>query len=726
MNQTLNLDLDLLNAAQREAVTMSDGHALVLAGAGSGKTRVLTHRIAYLLQYHHVSPFEILAVTFTNKAAGEMRTRIEAMIGGRVGGMWIGTFHGIAHRLLRKHYKSVNLPENFQIIDSDDQYRLVRRILKSLNLAESHWPPKQAQWFINKQKDSGLRASMLSTQDRYSETMQRIYLAYEETCLRGGLVDFAELLLCVHELWKQNPEILQHYQQRFKYVLVDEFQDTNTVQFEWLKNLIGDHNYIMAVGDDDQSIYGWRGAKIENIQYFQKQFPNCKIIRLEQNYRSTGNILRAANALIDNNFGRLGKNLWTSHGDGEKLSVYAGFNETDEARFIVDRISEFVDAGHSYNDIAILYRSNAQSRILEEIFLQRGIAYQVYGGLRFFERAEIKDVLAYLRLIVARNDDAAFERVVNMPARGIGEKTLTSIRLYARSEQQSLWQSAKILTENKKFSARALNAVEGFLSLINDLDEQTEELNLAELIENVIDTSGLTSHFSLDKTEKGLTRVENLAEIVSAASQFEHYITEEEEELDLSPLMVFLTHAALEAGERQSNKKQERVQLMTLHSAKGLEFPFVIIAGLEEGLFPHSMSFEDPGRLEEERRLCYVGITRAEQKVLLTYAESRRLRGQETYNRPSRFLREIPNNLLQEVRLKSEISRPLSSVKPNSRIIDNSAPFRLGQRVRHAKFGEGVVLQLEGNGNHAQVQVKFSDNGTKKLALAYAKLEVID
>lgn len=719
--------LSHLNEAQRLAVSAPQGHLLVLAGAGSGKTRVLVHRIAWLIQQENISPHNILAVTFTNKAAGEMRGRIEELLNIPVHSMWVGTFHGLAHRLLRAHWEDAGLPQSFQILDSDDQYRLVRRVLNSLNLDEAQWQPKKIQWFINGQKDEGLRSHHINDHnDPYTKTLIKIYQAYEEACARSGVIDFAELLLKSYELLLKNPNLLQHYQQRFRHVLVDEFQDTNTVQYAWLKLLIGPQNYLMIVGDDDQSIYGWRGAKIENIQKFNKDFPNTTTIRLEQNYRSTGTILAAANALISNNDGRLGKNLWTSGNDGELISLYAGFNDLDEARFIVDQIQRWLAKDLRRSEIALLYRSNAQSRVLEEALIQAGIAYRVYGGLRFFERAEIKDALAYLRLLSNRDDDGAFERVVNTPTRGIGEQTVTQIREYARAQVISLWRAATDLLSTSAFAARASNALSGFLRLIDQMDADTKTLTLSHQTEHVLYTSGLFAHFQKEKGERAQARIENLEELINATRQYTP------DNLDITPLASFLAHVSLEAGEHQSDNTQDCVQLMTLHSAKGLEFPLVFLCGMEEGLFPHHMSAEEPGRLEEERRLCYVGMTRAMRKLYLTYAEVRRMHGSENYHRPSRFIREIPKELMEEVRLKTQVVRPATNTsfsRSNNRANDNQeisdTGLRLGQRVTHPAFGEGVILNYEGQGMHARVQVKFTNAGVKWLVAAYAKLEAV-
>jgi DNA helicase-2/ATP-dependent DNA helicase PcrA len=709
--------LDPLNDAQREAVTAPVGNLLVLAGAGSGKTRVLVHRIAWLLAVEHITPWSLLAVTFTNKAAREMRQRIEALLGQPLGGMWVGTFHGLAHRLLRAHWKEAGLPQSFQILDSDDQFRLIKRLLKSLDLDESRWPPRQVQWFINGRKDEGLRAQHLDDGgDPYQRQMIDIYSEYQASCERGGQVDFAELLLRAHELWRDRPDLLQHYQNRFQHVLVDEFQDTNTIQYAWLRLLAGAESHLFIVGDDDQSIYGWRGARVENIQSFQSHYETAKLVRLEQNYRSTGNILKAANALINNNPSRLGKQLWTNDSDGDPINLYAAFNEIDEARFVIERIRQFIEEGRARSEAAILYRTTAQSRLFEEALIQSGIPYRVYGGLRFFERAEIKDALAYLRLLSNPHDDGGFERAVNMPPRGIGPKTMDHLRAHARMLTCSLWQAAVDLLEGGGMPKRAASALQRFLDLIKELQSGTQNLNLAEKIDQVLSASGLPEHFDKSRDGKGVDRKENLAELVNATRQFEWMDEDELDELD-----AFLAHASLEAGETQGDPYEDCVQLMTLHSAKGLEFPLVFLVGMEEGLFPHSMSSDDPTRLEEERRLCYVGITRAMRTLYLSHAESRRLHGNDSYPLPSRFIREIPAELMREVRSGPSISGPIYGASPYLETAQLCG-FSLGQRVRHGKFGEGVVLNTEGQGHSATVQVNFEEVGVKWLIVAQANL----
>ena len=721
--------LNDLNDAQRQAVAAPSANLLVLAGAGSGKTRVLVHRIAWLIQAEGTSPYSILSVTFTNKAAKEMRARIDELMGsslndgtGAPRGMWVGTFHGIAHRLLKAHWKEVGLPQNFQILDSDDQLRIIKRIHKELDLDESHWPPRQSQWFINAQKDEGRRAAHIEDygKDLNQTMMLRVYLAYEQACERQGVVDFAELLLRAHELWLKQPAVLKHYQDRFSHILVDEFQDTNTIQYAWLRVLAGKQIPVVAVGDDDQSIYGWRGAKIENIQQYSKDFPNTQIVRLEQNYRSTSTILQAANAVIENNADRLGKELWTEDDEGELISLYTGFNEQDEARFVVEQIEDWVKGGNTRSTSSILYRSNAQSRVLEEALIRSGIPYRIYGGQRFYDRMEIKNALAYMRLMNNRDDDTAIERVINTPTRGIGSKTVDTVRDYAREHGVSLWQSANQIIEQKLLPNRASTALQKFIQLINAMDVDTDKLGLHELTDHVVSVSGLIEFHQKEKGEKGQARIENLQELVVASGQF---VSEDE---TISLLQEFLDSAALDAGEQQADEYEDSVQLMTLHSAKGLEFPLVFLVGMEENLFPHKMSMDESGRLEEERRLCYVGITRAMQKLYITYAESRRMYGNENFNSPSRFIREIPKELVQEVRLNTTITRP-ASYSPSS-FQDHVIPetgINLGQQVLHSIFGVGTVINFEGQGPSARVQVNFDDEGTKWLVVQYANLEAL-
>jgi DNA helicase-2/ATP-dependent DNA helicase PcrA len=720
--------LDPLNEAQREAVTLGAGHALVLAGAGSGKTRVLVHRLAWLIQVSHVSPLGVLAVTFTNKAAGEMRERAGELLRVSTRPLWIGTFHGIAHRLLRMHWKEARLPESFQILDAEDQQRLLRRIIREEGLEETHWPARQAQWFINARKDEGERPQHIEHLDHpVMSTWVHVYQRYQDYCNRGGLVDFAELLLRAHELWLEQPAVLDHYRRRLQHLLIDEFQDTNAIQYAWLRMLAGDSGQVFVVGDDDQSIYGWRGARVENVQNFVRDFPGVATIRLEQNYRSSGNILAAANELIAHNQGRMGKKLWTEDPPGKRIQLYAGFNEQDEARFVVEQIQQWLDSGRRADEAAILYRTTAQSRLFEEHLLRASIAYRVYGGQRFFERSEVKDALAYLRLLLNPHDDAALERVINKPARAIGEKTLSVLRLQAREANVSLWQAACSCVEQGLLPARAAAAVQGFIGLVNGLQERLQGWTLGNQMQAVIDDSRLAEHYQKEPGERFDTRMENLGELVNAADAF--ILPPEDADAGLTDLQSFLSHAALEAGETQGESWDDCVQLMTLHSAKGLEFPLVFMAGMEDGLFPHQRSVEDAaGRLEEERRLCYVGMTRAREQLYLSYAETRRMHGSESHSRPSRFIDEMPPALLQEIRPRMALHRPYVPARPaaadRSAVFRNQEwPFRLGQRVQHRKFGEGTVLAFEGAGEHTRVQVNFARAGSKWLVLAYAHLE---
>ena len=723
--------LDGLNPAQREAVTAPPGHYLVLAGAGSGKTRVLTHRIGWLTEVLGVPPHGILAVTFTNKAASEMRHRIGALTAqggdhGRRGGMWIGTFHGLAHRLLRLHWQEAKLPETFQVLDADDQLRLVKRLVVELDIDDARFPPRQMVWFINAQKDEGRRARhMQSGQSPYEQTLVRLYAAYEERCQRAGLVDFAELLLRAHELLLDTPALLAHYRQRFGQLLVDEFQDTNAIQYAFVRVLAGDTGQVFVVGDDDQSIYGWRGAKVENVQRFLRDYPGARTLKLEQNYRSTGNILAAANAVIANNPERLGKQLWTEAGSGDPIDVYTAYNELDEARFVIERIQGWIAGGGSPGDCAILYRSNAQSRAFEQELVQADLPYRVYGGLRFFERAEIKDSLAYLRLMASRADDAAFERAVNTPARGIGDRTLEQVRQHARARGVPLWDAARAEATGTALAARARNALGAFLDLIDALALECAELTLADTIEAALSRSGLRAHYA-NEGRTGLdARTDNLDELVSLASRFVR--NDEDTASGMSELVAFLSHAVLEAGEGQAADGVDSVQLMTLHTAKGLEFPLVFLVGLEEGLFPNQKSLDEPGRLEEERRLAYVGITRARQRLVLCHAEARRMHGMDLYGVPSRFLREIPEALLNVLRPRVKASPTMTATPVRSHTFAQDAAaeqgLQLGQAVRHPSFGPGVVTDCEGHGPHARVQVNFEQAGSKWLVLAFARLE---
>ncbi|MCK5431581.1 MAG: DNA helicase II [Gammaproteobacteria bacterium] len=721
----VSLVLDTLNESQREAVAAPPGNIMVLAGAGSGKTRVLVHRIAWYIQTGQTSPFGILAVTFTNKAAAEMRSRIETLLDAPAGGMWVGTFHGLTHRILRAHWQEAGLPQNFTILDSDDQYRTIRRVLRALEIDESNFPPREVQWFINARKDDGLRPQHIDDHgDHNLYQMVRIYQAYEDVCSRSGVVDFAELLLRAHELFRDQKKILEQYRDRFKYVLVDEFQDTNSLQYAWLRLLAGDKGSLFAVGDDDQSIYSWRGARVENMQQFKKDFSNPVLIKLEQNYRSTANILNAANELIANNNSRLGKKLWTDGDAGEKIALYSGYNEHDEARYVVEQISDWQNNTGRYKDCAVLYRVSAQSRVIEEGLMRASIPYRVYGGMRFYERAEIKDALAYVRLSTFQDDDVSFERIINTPTRGIGQRTVEELRSISRQENCSLWQAAQNILRDKSLSARALNALEGFMQLITHM-ANNKGLPLDEVVDNVIKVSGLIEHYRKEKGERGLARIENMEELVNAAGEF----NADDEELEgMEPLQAFLAHAALESGETQAEEYSDCVNLMTLHSAKGLEFPNVYLIGMEEGLFPHQRSMEDLSQLEEERRLCYVGITRAEKALTMIYTQHRRLHGQDYYPQPSRFIGELPEELINEVRMGGSIVEPMfAKSRASSSITDENGTgkeaYTLGQRVSHAKFGDGVILNLEGSGGNTRVQVNFEEAGSKWLVAEYAKLE---
>ena len=748
--------LDGLNEQQREAVTARLGNLLVVAGAGSGKTRVLVHRIAWLVEVERVPPSEVLAVTFTNKAAGEMRDRVKDLLGARAQPMWVGTFHGIAHRLLRMHWKDAELPRNFQILDAEDQLRLVKRVMREQGVDEQKWPPHQVAWFINRHKDEGCRAKdvLQGDHDVFTATQATIYAAYEQICRQGGLVDFAELLLRSYELWQEpedeleadwpptpkKPHLLEHYQGRFPHLLVDEFQDTNGIQYKWLKALAGaggrtanaGKGTAWAVGDEDQAIYGWRGAKVENIRpNFLRDFPDVDIVRLEQNYRSTGTILRAANALIGRNTDRLGKNLWTQAGDGNAIRVYAGYNDLDEARFIADRAQSWIDRGGDPTEVAVLYRSNAQSRVIEEAFLRLDLPYRIYGGVGFYERQEVRNALAYMRLVETRHADVAFERVVNTPPRGIGGKTVESIRTLARARGVSMWQACKEGIAEGAFKGRAATTVGGFLRLVDDMAEAVRGEGLRVIAEHCIKASDLKAFHGKEGGERGVARQENLDELVHACSQFGRELVlpndlAGEDEGAASELGEFLDQAALESGDYQS--AGPAVQMMTLHSAKGLEFPLVFIAGMEAGLFPNRRSEEEPGRLEEERRLAYVGITRAMRQLYLTYAETRRLYGAQTTNWPSQFLDEIPADCVEEVRLGGSVSRPFRTRRSNGADTGEAVPetaLQIGQTVRHAKFGEGVILQADGHGERTRVQARFARGGSKWLMLAYADLEPV-
>ncbi|MDR2881093.1 MAG: UvrD-helicase domain-containing protein [Azoarcus sp.] len=700
-----------LNPQQAEAVTLPARHALVLAGAGSGKTRVLTTRIAWLLQQGVVSPAGILAVTFTNKAAREMLSRVEAMLPVNARGMWIGTFHGLCNRLLRAHHRDAGLDRLFQILDVADQLAAIKRLLKTLNIDDEKFPPRDLQYFINAHKEAGLRPHAVEALDEYTRRRAELYQEYENQCQRESVVDFAELLLRSFELLQRNEPIRRHYQQRFRYILVDEFQDTNVLQYRWLKLLATNGEEggaaLFCVGDDDQSIYRFRGAEIGNMRDFEREFRVQDVIRLEQNYRSHGNILDAANAIIRNNGNRLGKNLWTDRGEGEPIRVFEAYSDSDEARWIVEEIQSLFCDGVSRGDIALLYRANAQSRVLEHQLFSAGVPYRVHGGLRFFERQEIKHALAYLRLLANPGDDTAFMRVVNFPTRGIGARTQETLQDTARQRNESLYAAVPHL------SGKSAISLARFVSLIETMRRETETLPLPELVEHVLDLSGLRTHYQTER--EGQDRLENLDELVRAAENFcaESRASSEVLAQPHALLADFLSHASLEAGDHQAGAQEEAVQLMTVHAAKGLEFDIVFLCGLEEGLFPHSNSLhESAAGLEEERRLMYVAVTRARERLYLSCAQSRLLHGQTHYHPQSRFLGEIPEELL----------KPLSPLVPR---VARSSGFRIGQNVRHPTFGYGVIVAAEGGGNDAKLRINFGDAGVKWLLLSMAKLEAV-
>ncbi len=733
--------LDRLNSEQLAAVTLPPGHALILAGAGSGKTRVLITRIAWLLQNGYCSPQGILAVTFTNKAAKEMQTRLSTLLPINTRGMWIGTFHGLCNRFLRAHHRDAGLPQLFQILDTADQLASIKRLLKTLNVDDEKYPPRDLQHFINGQKEAGLRPAAVDAWDDYTRRRVELYVEYEAQCQREAVVDFPELLLRSYELLSRNEPIRRHYQARFRHILVDEFQDTNVLQYRWLSLLAGRGEEggasLFCVGDDDQSIYRFRGAEVGNMRDFERDFCVESVIRLEQNYRSHGNILDAANALIANNSRRLGKNLWTDRGAGEPIRVYEAFTDTDEARWIVEEIQSLVRDGASRAEMALLYRSNAQSRVLEHQLFSSGVAYRVYGGLRFFERQEVKHALAYLRLIANPDDDTAFTRVVNFPTRGIGARSLEALQDAARTWNTPLYQTVPHL------SGKPGSSLAQFVVLIERMRSETRALSLPEMVEYVIEVSGLRAHYRAEK--EGQERLENLDELINAAANFSAELGAGHIPGDLptgseSLLAEFLAHASLEAGDHQADVGTEAVQLMTVHAAKGLEFDVVFLSGLEEGLFPHENSALEADGLEEERRLMYVAVTRARQRLYLSFTQSRMLHGQVRYNLRSRFLEEIPEGLTKW--LTPPNPRRSFAPEPSARyynpgaakpaMVGMPAPppmksrdlggLRIGQSVRHARFGDGVIVAAEGSGNDARVQVQFADAGSKWLMLAVAKL----
>ena len=718
--------LENLNEAQRNAVTSEKQHLLVLAGAGSGKTRVLVHKIAWEVEALGKNSSSIMAVTFTNKAANEMRSRIESLLQGPILDSWVGTFHGLSHKLLKRFYKEAGLSSGFTIIDSDDQLRIIKRISKELNLDEATWPSRQSQWQINAWKDEGLRSKNIDEKgDFYTETINKINKEYEEVCKRDYLVDFGELLLKSYETLVSSPSVKTFFQTRFQSILIDEFQDTNTIQYKWLQEIASEKTNITAVGDDDQSIYGWRGAKVEHVNSFAEDFKDAEIIRLEQNYRSTNIILNAANALIDNNKDRLGKNLWTEKLEGEQIVMYQAYNEQDEARFVADVLKDWMEKGGAYKESAVLYRSNAQSRAIEEALLRVSIPYRIYGGLRFYERLEIKNAIAYLRVIFNHNDNPSFERSISNPTRGVGEKTLAKIRYTAKEFNISYIKASAKLIDDGRISGRGGAGLRDYLEFIAGCKSFIEENLLSELMELIIKDSGLYAYHAKEPGEKGKTRTENLEELITATKNFEQSISEDKKNFEIAE--SYLDIISLDSGDRQASEHDDAAQLMTMHSAKGLEFKLVLITGLEESLFPHGRSMETVSQLEEERRLCYVAITRAMEKLYITHAESRRLHGTDTFNPPSRFLREIPKDLINEIRPRAQTNIPYNrkDFKEIKMEFEEEIGIALGQKVKHKKFGEGIVLNYEGSGDSARVQVNFDSSGTKWLVMAYANLDKI-
>ena len=714
---------DELNEKQRQSVALNeDVNALILAGAGSGKTRVLTHRIHYLVSAKNFHVDDILAVTFTNKAANEMKERLSELLRRPIGRMWVGTFHSLSHRLLRTHPVEANLSPTFQILDAQDQFRIVKRLMKENGVDETKFPIKQVQWFINQQKDEGILPHQINTEHNYFvKQSAKIFDLYEKHCQANDLVDFAGLLVKSYDLLKNNQSLLDHYQKKFCHILVDEFQDTNLIQYQWIKLLHAQHNHIFCVGDDDQSIYGWRGARIENIQKIENDFKPIEIIKLEQNYRSTGNILSASNAVIANNQNRLEKSLWTKSGDGELINVFNARTETEEAQYIVSEVEDQFNQGRNLSECAILYRSNAQSRVFEESLINRNIAYRIYGGLRFFERAEIKDAMSYVRLIEDTSDNIAFERIVNFPTRGIGLTTVEKIRTYAIEHHSDLFQSSIAILDT--LPARASNSLKAFIDLIESIKDKTQHLSLSEKIDSILLQSNLMNHYSNDKTDKAGSKKENLEELVSAAKQYNH-----EEGSEINETQGFIALATLDSSGDSNQSNQDCVQLMTVHSAKGLEFPVVFLVGLEEDLFPSRQS-KDEQKLDEERRLCYVGMTRAMNTLTLSYASKRFIHGQSFYSMPSRFLDEIPINYLNYIKNSnngiSTKSRKYDSSQYTKMASTDSSMYLIGQVVKHAKFGLGTVVNCEGSGDSMRLQIKFKKFGTKWLISSYANLEIV-
>ena len=716
--------LNELNDRQRDAVTSEAPSLLVLAGAGSGKTRVLVHRVAWIVEAMQSNPNSVMAVTFTNKAANEMKSRIQELLQSPLADLWCGTFHGLAHRTLKRFYKEANLISTFTVLDAEDQLRVIKRICKDNNLEESSWPAKQIQWQINSWKDAGKRPKNIDdSKDFYAETVKKIYSQYDEICKKDSLVDFAELLLKSYELLKTNKKVRDFFHRRFRHILIDEFQDTNVIQYAWLNEVASKEASITAVGDDDQSIYGWRGAKVGHLEDFKTKHKHNETIRLEQNYRSTSIILNAANALIENNQARLGKNLWTESNEGEQITLYQAFNEQDEARFVAEIIKSWMDGGELFSDSAVIYRSNAQSRAIEEALLRANIPYRIYGGLRFYDRLEIKNAISYLRIIFNPHDNPAFERSVANPTRGVGAKTLAKIRSLANKHNISYIQASSKMIDENVISGRGANGLKKFLEIILGLCGKIDDISLSEIVGSILEQSGLIQFHEKEPGEKGKTRKENLEELLSAAKNFEMSFSDDKTNREITE--QFLSNVSLDAGDRQADEFDDAVQLMTLHSAKGLEFPLVFMTGLEETLFPHGRSMESPDQLEEERRLCYVGITRAMKKLYLTYAESRRLHGNDIFNPPSRFIKEIPSECIMEIRPKASVTMPYSRNESKPMDFEDQIGIALGQKVQHPKFGQGIVLNYEGAGESARVQVNFESAGTKWLVLSFANLEVI-
>ena len=716
--------LNELNDRQRDAVTSEAPSLLVLAGAGSGKTRVLVHRVAWIVEAMQSNPNSVMAVTFTNNAANEMKSRIQELLQSPLADLWCGTFHGLAHRTLKRFYKEANLISTFTVLDAEDQLRVIKRICKDNNLEESSWPAKQIQWQINSWKDAGKRPKNVDdNKDFYAETVKKIYSQYDEICKKDSLVDFAELLLKSYELLKSNKKVRDFFHRRFRHILIDEFQDTNVIQYAWLNEVASKEASITAVGDDDQSIYGWRGAKVGHLEDFKTKHKHNETIRLEQNYRSTSIILNAANSLIENNQARLGKNLWTESNEGEQITLYQAFNEQDEARFVAEIIKSWMDGGELFSDSAVIYRSNAQSRAIEEALLRANIPYRIYGGLRFYDRLEIKNAISYLRIIFNPHDNPAFERSVANPTRGVGAKTLAKIRSLANKHNISYIQASSKMIDENVISGRGANGLKKFLEIILGLCGKIDDISLSEIVGSILEQSGLIQFHEKEPGEKGKTRKENLEELLSAAKNFEMSFSDDKTNREITE--QFLSNVSLDAGDRQADEFDDAVQLMTLHSAKGLEFPLVFMTGLEETLFPHGRSMESPDQLEEERRLCYVGITRAMKKLYLTYAESRRLHGNDIFNPPSRFIKEIPSECIMEIRPKASVTIPYSRNESKPMDFEDQIGIALGQKVQHPKFGQGIVLNYEGAGESARVQVNFESAGTKWLVLSFANLEVI-